>query len=261
MKEFLGWSKRQLYIFFAIEIVLAGVIMLLDVAIGAALFLIGLLMITVLWTWDKYPHHFPKWLRPLASNIFDGEKSVSDQNALGSKTPALPETEPNHLRDCLHIGSMRADVSKLKNDLVIEISAQGVHSWHSAISISSKITGCVKYDGEKLPTPRLMIERGPTGDIQPNVEFGFWLEQRVPKNIATAFWKAVGKKQQHLYLDELNIEIAQGDCVARVPVWDGIAIQKIPRGRVISNRVIRATASSGVKIPMPKLNINPDDKS
>lgn len=59
----LGWTPRQLYVFFALEILLAGLLVLLDVFIGGALIIVGLTMVVGLWVVDNRPNWVPAFVR------------------------------------------------------------------------------------------------------------------------------------------------------------------------------------------------------
>ncbi|MFO1080354.1 MAG: hypothetical protein U1E23_07000 [Reyranellaceae bacterium] len=149
----------------------------------------------------------------------------------------------------LYVGEMHFNADKLVADHYLEIGIRVFNGTGTTINVDA-VGGGVSFGRigqpviatQKMPTPRLMVERSGTKGIQHNTEFMVCLEQRLPNEFLKIFPGAIGEPDVYLDFDSLWVTAKPEtgtDFVTRLPVWNGVRMSRVS-GNVKISRIISA---------------------
>ena len=144
----------------------------------------------------------------------------------------------------VYVGQIALGIDRLDTDLFIEIGVVAYNGTTKLISIGS-VEGSIQYEGIRLPTPKILVDRSPNQNLPAAKEFLIVLEQRVPKNVADNILRTLAEKndKKKVMFDFSGLNIfaffpPNPQFPARISIWNGLAIDiegKFPRiGKVIS---------------------------
>ena len=177
-----------------------------------------------------------------------------DGNTFFSSTVTVTDPPPLVGEKGIYVGRTLIEAHNLSADLVMDIVIIGFNASGRPIRVR-EVSGFVSFvakhiDGQseavKLPTPRVLVERGPADEVKNLEEFMVIIEQRVPKVVAEQILASAEQKHAEFYFDELDIVVESEGSKMRLPVWSAITLKK-PWEKYSVGRIIQAKGTATLR--------------